>query len=174
MVRAVDLTGQKFGRLTVVRLSGRKASNRFWHCVCECGNRTETDGGKLKNGETKSCGCFRREFTTERNKRWAKHGQTVNGKFTPEYESWRAMHHRCRDKNHRDYPYWGGRGITVCERWSDFNNFLADMGSRPPGTSLDRYPNNNGNYEPGNCRWATASQQRQNQRTKQQTKESAI
>jgi hypothetical protein len=81
---------------------------------------------------------------------------------TPTYASWFQMWQRCRNKNSKDYPRWGGRGITVCDRWQSFASFLADMGERPPGMTLDRYPDNGGNYEPGNCRWATASQQVQN------------
>jgi hypothetical protein len=87
---------------------------------------------------------------------------SVPASSTPEYRTWCAMRERCGSKKHRAYPRYGGRGITVCERWQKFSNFLADMGARPPGTSIDRI-DNNGNYEPGNCRWATAIQQRRNQ-----------
>lgn len=89
------------------------------------------------------------------------HGATVGG-FSPEFESWRAMMERCTNPNHKRWHRYGGRGITVCERWRNFANFLADMGPRPEGRTLDRYPNGDGNYEPGNCRWATVKEQNQN------------
>jgi hypothetical protein len=81
------------------------------------------------------------------------------------YRSWHGMRQRCSDPKQENYKYYGGRGITVCDRWQSFENFLADMGERPEGTSIDRYPDNDGNYEPGNCRWATRSQQQHNKRT---------
>lgn len=83
---------------------------------------------------------------------------------TPEYGAWKRMRHRCENPDHPRYADWGGRGIRVCDRWQDFANFLADMGPRPPGMSLDRWPDNNGNYEPGNCRWATPVEQVRNRR----------
>lgn len=83
--------------------------------------------------------------------------------YTPTYTSWRAMRRRCRGQNHKDFPQYGGRGIQCCERWDSYANFLADMGERPPGMTLDRI-DPNGNYEPSNCRWATAKVQRANQR----------
>lgn len=94
-----------------------------------------------------------------------RHGHFIGGKMSPEYAAWSGMWSRCTNKNKRDYPRYGGRGIAVSERWRDFASFLEDMGPRPAvGYSLDRYPNGNGNYEPGNCRWATLSEQNSNRR----------
>jgi hypothetical protein len=92
------------------------------------------------------------------------HGHTVGGKATRVYETWASMHKRCCNSKCKSYPRYGGRGISVCERWSKFENFLADMGEPPPGKSIDRYPNNDGNYEPGNCRWATREEQEANKK----------
>lgn len=92
------------------------------------------------------------------------HGHTRHGLISREYRSWSSMKERCNNPNSISWKYYGARGITVCERWFKFENFLADMGPRPQGTTLDRFPNKDGNYEPGNCRWATATEQRANRR----------
>jgi len=94
------------------------------------------------------------------------HGHAPHGAFTPTYWTWQGMHARCRYPSSSGYKHYGGRGITVCDRWASFENFLADMGERPKGTSIDRI-NVDGNYEPGNCRWATPKEQRQNRRAKE-------
>jgi hypothetical protein len=93
-----------------------------------------------------------------------RHGHSANGKLSPTYNSWIAMKRRCSDSTRKNYEEYGGRGITYCERWKSFDNFLTDMGERPEGMTLDR-KDTNGNYEPGNCRWATASQQIRNRRS---------
>lgn len=134
--------------------------NRRFECRCDCGNRVTTLGCSLKSGRTRSCGCLQKDMSR-------KHGHTCsNGviKRSRTYLAWRSAIDRCHNKNHRWYPWYGGRGIFVCERWRKFENFLEDMGEVPPKHSLDRHPNNDGNYEPGNCRWATQSQQLSNTR----------
>jgi hypothetical protein len=116
----------------------------------------------LRNGSVKSCGCLARELTSARNKASAKHGRT--GRSDPTYSSWQSMKTRCTNPRSEQYPTYGGRGIRVTPAWLDFSAFIADMGERPPGTTLDRWPNVNGDYEPGNCRWATMREQENNKR----------
>lgn len=163
-MRLIDLTGQTFGKLTVVgRAESQKAEAR-WHCTCICGGSTTTTGSNLRRGRTTSCGCAVAEF----NRRTR---TTHGGRGTPEYEIWCSMIKRCENPNHHAYARYGGRGIAVCPQWrADFAAFLRDVGHRPsPELSLDRI-DNDGDYEPGNVRWATAQQQAANRRkpTKQE------
>jgi len=157
----VDLSGRRFGRLVVIGFSHRTKNRRaMWKCRCDCGQENVVDGGNLLSGGTSSCGCLkseavRRTFTT--------HGHRARN--TPEYESWSAVRARVAARSGRRFEDYAARGIACCDRWGSFESFLADMGPRPPGTSLDRI-DNDGNYEPGNCRWATASQQVANRRRK--------
>jgi hypothetical protein len=157
-----DLSGQRFGRLTVVKLDHRNDRRKaIWLCRCDCGETSLADGNNLRSGNSESCGCLRREQLAD----GAPHGHAREGLRSPEYQSWAAMWARCRatdpmDRRFRDYV---ARGITVCERWRSFETFLADMGPRPAGTSIDRIDNDRG-YEPGNCRWATDTQQNLNKR----------
>jgi hypothetical protein len=155
-----DISGQVFGYLTVLRENGRTKRNLVrWLCQCECGNQITVDGQSLRLGRTKSCGCQSSAMTSAA---ITKHGL----KHLPEYRVWKAMRDRCNRPNNTQFKDYGGRGIKVCARWNCFPNFLADMGARPsPKHSIDRWPDRDGNYEPNNCRWATASEQCKNKKT---------
>lgn len=151
-----DLTNKQFNCLVVLDLATNDASNhKRWRCKCKCGRIRVIREYFLLNGITKSCGCYR-------NQQLFKHGHCVGNKNSRTYNSWSRMIDRCFRVKDKSYSRYGGRGILVCLRWrSSFKNFLDDMGERPQSTSLDRI-NGNGNYEPGNCRWATRSQQNKN------------
>ena len=149
----LDLTGKRFGRLVVI--SYKRESK--WLCRCDCGNESLVRSDHLKSAATRSCGCLNVETAIASNLR---HGH-ARGLATQTYRAWMAMRNRCG--NPQD-PRYGGRGIYVCERWYVYENFLADMGEPPSlGLSIDRI-NNDGNYEPSNCRWATWSEQMRNRR----------
>lgn len=159
--------GRRFGRLTVLGENGRSpCRSRMYLCRCDCGKETAVRANALRSGNTKSCGCWARDRA-----RFAlalyrtKHGCAGGGRKTSEYNAWCCLRERCARPNHPFWKHYGGRGITVCDRWlHSFENFLADVGPRPgPGYSIDRI-NNDGNYEPGNVRWATRTQQANNQR----------
>jgi hypothetical protein len=151
-----NIAGQRFGRLLALKpVSSNKYRRWNWEYKCDCGNVVVMDAAQVNSGQTKSCGCFRREHSRD--------AHTTHGKArTPAHNSWIAMRRRCLDSNNPNYPHYGGRGITICGRWSKFENFLADMGERPAGKTLDRI-DNTGNYEPSNCRWATTAEQLRNQ-----------
>jgi len=160
MKKICDLTGQKFGRLTAISHSHSEPKiGAYWNCVCSCGNKKIVPASLLKGKNTKSCGCLKLEASSRTGKGNKKHGKTNS----PTYRSWHSMLTRCCNANHAAYTRYAGRGITVCERWMRFENFLEDMGDRPKGTSLDRI-DNGGSYCKDNCRWSKPIIQNNNSR----------
>lgn len=156
---ADKLEGQRFGRLTVGAMA-RSASGRIvWSCMCDCGQSSLVRGSHLKSGRVKSCGCHAVEKARER----ATHGMSR----TSTHIIWKTMRARCYNPNASGYAGYGARGITVCKEWNSFAAFLADMGERPPGMSLERIDNSKG-YGPDNCKWATNAEQCRNRRSNHQ------
>jgi hypothetical protein len=154
--KALDVTGERYARLTAVRRLPNKGRSTRWLFRCECGAETEASLGAVKSGAIKSCGCLNNESLRSRARHRMRHTAT--------YRAWQGAKGRCLNPNNKGYENYGGRGIAICDRWVEsFEAFLEDMGECPAGLSLDR-EDVNGNYEPGNCRWATRSQQNANVR----------
>ena len=152
--------GSRFGRLVAVKKTtpqwSGKQSREAWLFHCDCGNEKVIRGDSVCRGFSQSCGCLQREATT-------KHGHYAGDMATPTYRSWSSMRSRCLTPSDEHFPAYGGRGISICARWNLFENFLADMGERPKGKTLDRI-DVNGDYKPSNCRWATATEQGRNRK----------
>lgn len=161
-----DIEGETFGRLRVISYAGCRESPRgdlehYWNCKCECEAEHVAKHDKLRSGNTKSCGCYHKVKMSSLK---TTHGCTKNKSFSPEYEAWRLIRKKCLNPKYINYRYYGGIGISICDRWLySFEHFLADMGARPIGMFLGRI-NANGNYEPNNCAWMTLSEGRKTQR----------
>lgn len=158
----INQIGKRFGRLLVVEASdsyiqpsGKKKS--MWKCKCDCGKEILVTGGNLQNGHTQSCGCFNKQRVSETQ---SKHRMCEDSA----YSVWSGMLHRCTNTKSTNFKHYGGRGITVCDRWLEFENFYADMGDKPEGMSIDRKDNNKG-YSPDNCKWSTHTEQCKNRRS---------
>ena len=155
------MPGRRFGCWLVESRAGSQGGAILWQCVCDCGTRRTVTGVSLRSGETLSCGCLARQVASILA---TTHGHSRLGQRNATYRSWESMKRRCTNPTTAGFASYGGRGISICPRWLDFEAFLSDMGERPDGRSLDRI-NVNGNYEPGNCRWATPTEQARNKRS---------
>jgi hypothetical protein len=157
MGKSQNLIGMKFGKLKVIsKIPASNGQRCLWNCVCDCGNKTKSRAYNLTHGRSKSCGCANKENLA---KRVTTHGMSGN----KIYRTWANMLRRCQNKNHPRYSDYGGRNISVCIEWLDFENFYKDMGEHPEGLTLDRIDNDKG-YSKQNCRWATPKQQAENRR----------
>lgn len=152
----IDLTGMRFNRLIVIRqVNSGKHSKPRWLCICDCGQVIETQGSQLRRGQTQSCGCLQRERTKSANTSHGMKGSRV-------YRIWSGIKNRCLNKNSKDFPRYGGSGISICDEWITFDSFYADLGDPPSDRhEVDRIDNSIG-YCKSNCRWATDTQQAQN------------
>lgn len=156
------MPGTRFGRLVALHEIPGSPKYIKYMCACDCGTVHPVRAGHLRDGSATSCGCYKRELVRDRG-RQTRHGHTTDNSRSPTYAAWQSMRDRCGNERCPRFCDYGGRGIKVCARWGNFERFLADMGERPEGTSLDRI-DVDGNYEPGNCRWATNLEQQNNRR----------
>lgn len=148
-----DLSGQVFGKWSVVSWDHKRSATQFWKCVCQCGTKAIVNGDSLKKGLSASCGCAAKDWC-----------RTHGMEHTATYTCWAAMKQRCQNKKNKFYDRYGGRGIKVCDQWQTFDGFFADMGVKPAGLQIER-KDNDGDYEPGNCIWATRKAQIRNRST---------
>jgi hypothetical protein len=165
MSKFIDLSGQTFDCLKVIKrgYNTRKGAAQFW-CLCSCGiGELKTSRGLLKKDSKRCLFCNGKEHSIRTKTRSTRHGHCTHTNQSREYKSWASMKKRCLNPNDSKFDDYGGRGITICESWLKFENFFADMGNRPAGLTLDRI-DNDGNYEPGNCKWSTWSEQQKNKR----------
>lgn len=167
MSKLVDMTGQRFGKITVIERQGSANRHAAWLGICDCGNPVTVRGTHLRTGHTISCGCLSREILTNVH---LKHGDSKNGMRSREYQSWTDAISRCTNENDSAYKNYGGRGIRVCDSWREnYVNFLDDMGRCPDKFTLER-KDVNGDYEHRNCIWVSRSMQSFNQRKRKNSK----
>lgn len=164
-LKRFDLTGNRYGRFLVTKRIGRWDKKTWYECICDCGKIFICAHGRIQSGNTKSCGCLADELRQAHIKNMTLHGQTINKTRSKEHSTWHNLKQRCLNPKNKFYKYYGGRGITVCDRWlNSFSNFLEDMGKAPTANySIERLDNDKG-YEPTNCIWIPLEDQRLNKR----------